>query len=82
MAKPKKKGGNPGVGVDFKKVKHRVGKKLPRAQNDTRTDFQAKAINLPLQSVTADKGGAAVSERNLTTQVGGSDSAAMWSPLI
>ncbi|GBF93242.1 hypothetical protein Rsub_05974 [Raphidocelis subcapitata] len=65
--KGKRKGGNAGVGVDFKKVKHKVGKKLPKAQNDTRTDFQAKAIHLPSQSLAADKGAAVVSERNLTT---------------
>ena len=62
----KKAGGNAGVGVDFKKVKHKVGKRLPKAQNETRTDFKAKAISLPSQSVAADKGGAAVSARNLT----------------
>lgn len=67
----KKKGGNPGVGVDFKRVKHKVGKKLPKAQNETRTDFAARSINLPSQSVTADKGGAAVTSRNLTIQVRG-----------
>ncbi|KIY98602.1 hypothetical protein MNEG_9358 [Monoraphidium neglectum] len=64
----KGKGGNPGVGIDFKKVKHKVGKKLPKAQNETRTDFQARAINLPSQSVTVDKAGAAVTSRNLTIQ--------------
>jgi len=60
---------NPGVGVDFRKVKHKVGKKLPKAQNETRTDFQARSINLPNQSITQDKTGAAVSERNLTLKV-------------
>jgi hypothetical protein len=28
----KRKKTNPGVGIDFKKAKHKVGKKLPRAQ--------------------------------------------------
>jgi len=60
---------NPGVGVDFRKVKHKVGKKLPKAQNETRTDFQSRSINLPNQSITLDKAGAAVSERNLTLKV-------------
>lgn len=60
---------NAGVGVDFRKVKHKVGKKLPKAQNDTRTDFQARSINLPNQSITQDKAGAAVSARNLTIKV-------------
>lgn len=69
MGKGKKRK-NPGVGVDFRKVKHKVGKKLPKAQNETRTDFQARSINLPNQSITQDKAGAAVSERNLTLKVG------------
>lgn len=61
---------NPGVGVDFRRVKHKVGKKLQKAANDTRTDFQSRSINLPTQSVTNDKAGAAVSDRNLTLKVG------------
>jgi hypothetical protein len=65
---PKKKK-VPGVGVDFKKVKHKVGKKLPRAQNETNTNFTARSINLPNQSVTDDKLGAAVNQRNLTLKV-------------
>jgi hypothetical protein len=68
MGKGKKRA-NSGVGVDFRKVKHKVGKKLPKAQNETRTDFQARSINLPNQSITQDKTGAAVSERNLTLKV-------------
>lgn len=68
MGKGKKRK-NPGVGVDFRKVKHKVGKKLPKAQNETSTDFQARSINLPNQSITQDKAGAAVSERNLTLKV-------------
>jgi pre-rRNA-processing protein IPI1 len=64
-----KKGRNPGVGIDFKKAKHKVGKKLAKAANETRTDFQARSINLSTQSVARDKTGAAVSERNLTLKV-------------
>jgi pre-rRNA-processing protein IPI1 len=60
---------NAGVGVDFRKVKHKVGKRLPKPQNETRTDFASRSINLPSQSITADKGSAAVSERNLTLKV-------------
>lgn len=60
---------NPGVGVDFKRVKHKVGKKLPKAQNDTNTDVKSRAINLPNQSVLQDKDGAAVNQRNLTLKV-------------
>lgn len=60
---------NPGVGVDFRRVKHKVGKKLPRAQNETDTSFKSRSINLPDQSVLADKSGAAVTSRNLTLKV-------------
>ncbi|KAL4439859.1 hypothetical protein ABPG75_002860 [Micractinium tetrahymenae] len=67
MGKPgrtKKK--NTGVGVDFKKVKHKVGKKLPRAQNQTDTNFKSRTISLAEQSVATDKAGQAVTTRNLT----------------
>ena len=59
-----------GVGIDFRRVKSKVGKKLPKAQNETDMTFKARSINLPGQSVTEDKTGLAVSQRNLTTQVG------------
>lgn len=59
----------PGVGIDFRRVKSKVGKKLPKAQNDTDVTFKSKAINLPGQSLTEDKTGQAVSQRNLTLQV-------------
>ncbi|PRW33261.1 Testis-expressed sequence 10 [Chlorella sorokiniana] len=67
MGKPggrKKK--NAGVGVDFKKVKHKVGKKLPRAQNQTDTNFKSRTISLAQQSMAVDREGQAVSTRNLT----------------
>ena len=54
------------MGVDFKRVKHRVGKKLPRAQNQTDTSFKSQAISLAEQSVATDKAGLAVTGRNLT----------------
>ncbi|KAL0042692.1 hypothetical protein WJX79_007939 [Trebouxia sp. C0005] len=57
-----------GVGIDFRRVKSKVGKKLPKAQNETDMTFKARSINLPGQSVTEDKTGLAVSQRNLTTQ--------------
>ena len=60
---------NAGVGVDFKRAKHKVGKKLPAAQNATDTSFSARSIALPEQSITADKTGAAVTHRNLTLKV-------------
>ena len=66
-AKKRKK--NPGVGVDFKRVKHKVGKKLPAAQNATDTSVRAKRINLPSQSLAADKIGTPVSDHNLSLKV-------------
>ena len=57
---------NAGVGVDFKRAKHRVGKKLPRAQNATDTSFKSRTLSLAEQSVAADKEGQAVTGRNLT----------------
>jgi len=59
-----------GVGIDFRRVKSKVGKKLPKAQNETDMTFKARSIILPGQSLTEDKSGLAVSQRNLTTQVG------------
>lgn len=65
----KRKAKNTGVGIDFKKAKHRVGKKLPKARNDTDTNFKSRAISLPDQNVGQEKGDA-VSHRNLTLKVG------------
>lgn len=67
--KGKKKGGNPGVGIDFKKVKHKVGKKLPKAQNETDTNFKARSINLPSQGLKEITEGAAVNYQNLSLKV-------------
>lgn len=69
MAKKKARTKNPGVGIDFKRAKHKVGKKLPRAQNDTNVDFKARAINLPSQTVREDRTGTAVNYQNLTLKV-------------
>jgi hypothetical protein len=74
MGKQKKRK-NPGVGIDFHKVKHKVGRKLKRAKNDTSVDFKSRAINLPSQSVGAEKSETAVSQRNLTLKVGHSSRA-------
>ena len=65
----RKKPKNAGVGVDFKRVKHKVGKKLPKAQNDTNVDFKSKSINLPSQTVLEDRSGVAVNYQNLTLKV-------------
>ncbi|KAG2448880.1 hypothetical protein HYH02_006229 [Chlamydomonas schloesseri] len=66
VQKIKRKVKNAGVGVDFKRVKHKVGKKLPRAKNETNTDFTSKSINLPSQAVKEDRSGVAVNYQNLT----------------
>ncbi len=63
---------NPGVGVDFKRVKHKVGKKLQKAQNETDTSFKAASINLPSQALAEDREGVPVNSHNLTLKVGGS----------
>lgn len=66
----KRKKNNPGVGVDFKRVKTKVGKKLPKAQNETDTSFKAASINLPNQVLREEeKEGAAVNSHNLTLKV-------------
>lgn len=64
----KRKAKNAGVGIDFKKAKHKVGKKLPKAQNATDTNFKSKAITLPAQTV-GDMKGSAVTQKNLTLKV-------------
>lgn len=66
----KKKGGNAGVGVDFKRVKHKVGKKLPKAQNETNVSFKAASIHLPNQAIQQDRDGLALNFQNLTLQAG------------
>ena len=60
---------NTGVGVDFKRAKLKVGKKLPAAQNATDTTVVSRAISLPEQSITVDKTGTAVTHRNLNLKV-------------
>ncbi|XP_021771300.1 uncharacterized protein LOC110735415 isoform X2 [Chenopodium quinoa] len=53
-------------GVDFKKFKKKLGRKLPPAHNVTNTEIKTKAIILPEQSVALDKEGVAVSKKGLT----------------
>jgi hypothetical protein len=60
---------NTGVGVDFKRAKHKVGKKLPQAQNATDTTIVSRSIALKEQSIAVDKTGAVVTHRNLTLKV-------------
>lgn len=53
-------------GVDFKKIKRKIGRKLPPPKNATNTEIKSKAIVLPEQSVASDKLGLAVSRKGLT----------------
>lgn len=60
-AKQKQRGG-----VDFKKYKHKVGRKLPPPKNATNTEIKSKAIVLPEQSMASERTGMAVNKRGLT----------------
>ncbi|XP_062167443.1 uncharacterized protein LOC133873715 isoform X1 [Alnus glutinosa] len=53
-------------GVDFKKIKRKIGRKLPPAKNATNTEIKSKAIILPEQSVASEKEGLAVNKKGLT----------------
>lgn len=53
-------------GVDFKKIKRKIGKKLPPPKNATNTEIKSKAIILPEQSVASEKEGWAVNKKGLT----------------
>lgn len=65
----KRKIKNPGVGIDFKRAKHKVGRAVKKGPNDTSVAFRSHAINLPSQSVAEDRAGSAVSSHNLTLKV-------------
>ncbi|KAB1205900.1 Testis-expressed sequence 10 protein [Morella rubra] len=53
-------------GVDFKKIKRKIGRKLPPPKNSTNTEIKSKAIILPEQSVASEKEGLAVNKKGLT----------------
>ncbi|KAK4275424.1 hypothetical protein QN277_018510 [Acacia crassicarpa] len=53
-------------GVDFKKIKRKIGRKLPPPKNSTNTEIKSKAIILPEQSVASEKAGLAVNKKGLT----------------
>lgn len=53
-------------GVDFKKIKRKIGRKLPPPKNTTNTEVKSKAIILPEQSLASEKAGLAVSKKGLT----------------
>ncbi|EFJ28280.1 hypothetical protein SELMODRAFT_411667 [Selaginella moellendorffii] len=45
-SKKKTKSKRSGVGIDFKKVKHKVGRKIPAPQNATKVEFKSKSAFL------------------------------------
>ncbi|KNA13119.1 hypothetical protein SOVF_119600 isoform A [Spinacia oleracea] len=53
-------------GVDFKKFKRKLGRKLPPPKNATNTEIKSKVLILPEQSVALDKEGVPVSKKGLT----------------
>eukprot|EP00268_Persea_americana_P064657 TRINITY_DN8539_c0_g1_i1.p1 TRINITY_DN8539_c0_g1~~TRINITY_DN8539_c0_g1_i1.p1 ORF type:complete len:884 (-),score=132.86 TRINITY_DN8539_c0_g1_i1:635-3286(-) len=53
-------------GIDFKKIKSKLGRKLPPKNNATNTQVKSKAIVLPEQSVASERAGLAVSKKGLT----------------
>ncbi|XP_015900414.3 uncharacterized protein LOC107433628 isoform X1 [Ziziphus jujuba] len=53
-------------GIDFKKIKRKIGRKLPPPNNATNTEIKSKAIILPEQSVATEKTGLAVNKKGLT----------------
>ncbi|OVA09115.1 Pre-rRNA-processing protein IPI1/Testis-expressed sequence 10 protein [Macleaya cordata] len=53
-------------GVDFKKIKRKIGRKLPPPKNATNTEIKSKAIILPEQSIASERVGLAVSKKGLT----------------
>ncbi|XP_020590599.1 testis-expressed protein 10 homolog [Phalaenopsis equestris] len=56
----------PKRGLDFKKIKRKIGRKLPPPKNFTDTSIKSKAIILPEQSVATDKASLAVNNKGLT----------------
>jgi hypothetical protein len=67
-SKPKKRNrAVAGVGVDFSRVKRKVGRTLAPAANATDTSISAKSITLPSQSVAENRRGkATTADRDLT----------------
>ncbi|KAJ3679485.1 hypothetical protein LUZ60_017496 [Juncus effusus] len=53
-------------GVDFKKFKRKIGRKLPPPKNATNTEVKYKAIVLPEQSMLSERTGMAVNKKGLT----------------
>ncbi|CAN8267881.1 unnamed protein product [Cochlearia groenlandica] len=53
-------------GIDFKKIKRKLGRKLPPPKNATNTEIISKAIIIPEQSVASQKNGFSTSKKGLT----------------
>ncbi|KAH8494166.1 hypothetical protein H0E87_020797, partial [Populus deltoides] len=53
-------------GIDFKKIKRKIDRKLPPPKNTTNTEIKSNAIVLPKQSAASEKAGLAVSKKGLT----------------
>ncbi|KAL6575086.1 hypothetical protein OROMI_012371 [Orobanche minor] len=53
-------------GVDFKKIRRKIGRKLPPPNNATNTEIKFKSIVLPEQSIVSEKSGLALSKKKLT----------------
>ncbi|KAG6485677.1 hypothetical protein ZIOFF_054240 [Zingiber officinale] len=53
-------------GVDFKKIRHKIGRRLPPPKNATNVQIKSKAIVLPQQSIASEKEGLAVNKKGLT----------------
>ncbi|KAK7407066.1 hypothetical protein VNO78_08706 [Psophocarpus tetragonolobus] len=66
MTRPKPNSKKHRGAVDFKKIRRKVGRKLPPPSNTTNTEIKSKAIVLPEQSVAAEKAGFAVNKKGLT----------------
>ncbi|KAG0494528.1 hypothetical protein HPP92_005522 [Vanilla planifolia] len=66
MGKSKPRAKKSKRGVDFKKIKRKVGRKLPPPKNFTDTSIKSKAIILPEQSIATEKVGLAVDRKGLT----------------
>ncbi|KAM0941753.1 putative pre-rRNA-processing protein Ipi1 [Dioscorea sansibarensis] len=66
MVRSKPPSKKPKGGVDFKKFKRKIGKKLPPPKNQTNTEIKSKAIVLPEQSVASERSGMAVNKKGLT----------------
>ena len=66
---PKRPAKGPKPPKDFKKQKHKVGRKLKPAQNDTTVDVKFRQLNMPAQDALESHEHVPTSESNLTLKV-------------